>query len=188
MPFDELQENKYLKYYYDLSLILANDRDIVIKNTAFNNAYDEIYEETKRRTWSFETAYINYNIGQTFKETYEIIPSGNVCYFKINPADVVKMEYTSPQGQELFHRIYMCRSDVRLGYFLKRSEIYKKVALDYQMAKKYSLIINVATLKDIYYMNDDILTMLYNKVIDGDNYEYITTNEESNSLILEVYP
>jgi hypothetical protein len=189
MSFAELQKNKYLKYYYDISLLLANDRDIVIQNTAFNKAYAEIYEETKKRTWSFETAYINYNVGQqTLKETYEIIPSGNVCYFKINPADVEKMEYTSPQELELFHRIYMCRKDVRLGYFLNRAEIYKKIATEYQMAKKHMLIDNMATLKGIYNMNDDILTMLYNIVIKGDTYEYITSKEESDALLLEEYP
>ena len=186
MSFAELQKNKYLKYYYDISLLLANDRDIVIQNTAFNKAYDEIYEETKKRAWSFETAYINYNVcQQTLKETYDVIPSGNVCYFKINPADVEKMEYTSPQELELFHRIYMCRTDVRLGYFLNRSVIYKKIATEYQIAKKHMLIDNMATLKGIYHMNDDILTMLYNIVIKGDTYEYITSKEESDALILE---
>uniref|UniRef100_A0A6C0LMR3 Uncharacterized protein n=1 Tax=viral metagenome TaxID=1070528 RepID=A0A6C0LMR3_9ZZZZ len=188
MSFAELQKNKYLKYYYGISLLLANNRDIVIQNTAFNKAYDEIYEETKKRTWSFETAYINYNMGQTYKETYEVIPSGNVCYFKINPADVEKMEYTSPQGLELFHRIYMCRKDVRFGYFLNRAGIYKKIATDYQMAKKHMLIDNMATLKGKYHMNDDILTMLYNNVIKGDTYEYITSKEESDALLLEEYP
>ena len=189
MSFAELQKNKYLKYYYDISLLLANDRDVVIQNTAFNKAYAEIYEETKKRTWSFETAYINYNVGQqTLKETYEVIPSGNVCYFKINPADVEKMEYTLAQGLELFHRIYMCRKDVRLGYFLNRAEIYKKIATEYQMSKKHMLIDNMATLKGKYHMNDDILTMLYNNVIKGDTYEYIKSNEESDALLLEEYP
>ena len=188
MSFEEMLKNKYLKYYYDISLLLANDRGVVIQNTAFNKAYDEIYEETKKRTWSFETAYINYNMGQTYKETYEVIPSGNVCYFKINPADVEKMEYTSPQELELFHRIYMCRKDVRLGYFLNRAEIYKKIATEYQIAKKHMLIDNMATLKGKYHMNDDILTMLYNNVIKGDTYEYITSKEESDALLLEEYP
>jgi hypothetical protein len=182
IPFAKLQKNKYLKYYYDLSLMLSNDKHIVIKNTAFNKAYDEIYEETKKRVWSFETAYINCNMGQT----YEIIPSGNVCYFKINPFELDKMEYTSRQARVLFHRIYMCRSDVRLRYFLNRSVIYKKIATDYQMSKKYMLINNIATLNGIYSMNDDILTMLYNIVIDEeDKYEYILSNEENNTLILE---
>jgi hypothetical protein len=37
-------------------------------------------------------------------------------------------------------------------------------------------------------MDDDILTMLYNKVIKGDTYEYITSKEESDALLLEEYP
>jgi hypothetical protein len=98
------------------------------------------------------------------------------------------MEYTSPQELELFHRIYMCRKDVRLGYFLNRAEIYKKIATEYQIAKKHMLIDNMATLKGKYHMDDDILTMLYNKVIKGDTYEYITSKEESDALLLEEYP
>jgi hypothetical protein len=48
------------------------------------------------------------------------------------------------------------------------------------------LIKNMATLNGKYYMNDDVLTMLYNIVIDEeDKYEYILSNEENNALILE---
>jgi hypothetical protein len=184
IPFAKLQKNKYLKFYYDLSLMLANDRHLVIKNTAINKAYDEIYDPTKR-VWSFETAYINYNMGQTYKETYDVIPSGNVCYLKINPFELDKMEYSSRQTREIFYRIYMCRNDVRFGYFLTRSEIYKKIATEYQMSKKHMLINNMATLNGKYYMNDDVLTMLYNTVINGDTYEYITSKEGSDALVLE---
>jgi len=50
------------------------------------------------------------------------------------------------------------------------------------------LIDNMATLKGKYHMNDDILTMLYNNVIKGDTYEYITSKEEGDALLLEEYP
>jgi hypothetical protein len=135
MSFADLQKNKYWKYYYELSLLLANDKNLVIKNEVFNKDYDEVYEYTGKRVWSLETAYIDLDIDQNAKSTYKIIPSGNVCYYKINPADLEKMEYASQQGIDIFKRIYMCRSDVRSGYFLNRSVIYKNIAIEYQVSK-----------------------------------------------------
>jgi hypothetical protein len=49
ISFAELQKNKYWKYYYYLSLMLAKDKHKVIKNEAFNKDYVEIYEYTGNR-------------------------------------------------------------------------------------------------------------------------------------------
>ena len=184
ISFAELQQNKYWRYYYELSLLLAKDKHNVIKNDAFNKAYDEIYEEQKKRIWSVETSYIDYR-KQTYNKIYKIIPSGNVCYYKINPFDLEKMEYTSHQGLELFRMIYICRKEVRLGYFINRSVIYKNIAMEYVMNENKKHILNLATLNGKYCMNDDILTMIYNNVSIGNKYEYITSKEESDALILE---
>jgi hypothetical protein len=167
-----------------LSLLVAKDKHKVIKNDAFNKDYDEIYEETKKRVWSVETSYFDY-VKQTYNKIYKIIPSGNVCYYKINPFNLDKMEYTSHQGLEVFRMIYIARKDVRLGYFLNKSVIYKNIAMEYVMNENKKHILNLATLNGIYCMNDDILTMIYNIVSIGNKYEYITSKEESNALILE---
>jgi hypothetical protein len=128
MSFDDLQKNRYLKYYYDLSLILAKNKHQIIKNEAFNKDYEEIYDYTgKKRLWSLETSYIDY-IKQTYNKIYKIVPIGNVCYFKVNPYDIENMEYTSPQELELFLMIYMCRKDIMFGNFERRAVIYKDIA------------------------------------------------------------
>jgi len=173
MSFAELQKNKYWKYYYDLSLMLAIDKEI--KNEPFNKFYDEAYEYTGNRMWSLDTAYIDLDIEQNCKKTYKIIPSGNVCYYKINPADVEKMEYSSQQGIDMFKRIYMCRVDVRSGYFINRSVIYRNIAIEYQVSKmekeleelsvffedkKDVINIIIATLNNNYINNDDIIRMI----------------------------
>jgi hypothetical protein len=178
ISFAELQQNKYWRYYYELSLLLAKDKHKVIKNEAFNKAYDEIYEETKKRVWSVETSYFDY-IKQTYNKIYKIIPSGNVCYYKINPTDVEKMEYKSHQGLEVFRMIYMARKDVRLGYFLNKSVIYKNIATEYVMNENKKHILNLAILNSKYCMNDDILTKIYNNISVGGKYEYLTSKEES---------
>jgi len=185
ISYAELQQNKYWRYYYELSLLLAKDKHKVIKNEAFNKDYVEIYEYSGDRVWSLDTAYIDLDIDKTNNnKNYKIIPSGNVGYYKVNPADLDKMEYTSRQGLELFRKIYICRSDVRMGYFLNRSVIYKNIATEYVMNENKKHILNLSTLNSKYCMNDDILTKIYNIVSIGDKYEYLTSKEEGNVLIL----
>jgi hypothetical protein len=137
ISFAELQKNKYWKYYYDLSLMLANDKHKLIKNDAFNKTYNQIYGYTAGnvwskgdRMWSFETAYID----QSDLKNFKIIPSGNVCYFKINPFDLEKMEYSTPQELEVFELGYMNGLE-RVKWFSHRSVIYKNIALEYQSSK-----------------------------------------------------
>jgi len=207
MSFAELQKNKFLKYYYDLSLLLANDKEI--KNEAFNNFYDEAYDDddddeeayeytgNRDRVWSLDTAYIDLDIDQNCnKESYKIIPSGNVCYYRINPFDVEKMEYASPQEIDIFERTYICRNEIRFGYFRNRNGIYKNLALEYQVSKmekeldelstffedKKQILLNLAILNDKEGMNDNILTIIYNKLTNaegavGDKYEYLISKQ-----------
>lgn len=199
ISFAELQKNKYLKYYYNLSVMLANDKHKLIKNETFNNTYNQIYGYTEYRAWSgdrvwsFETAYIE----QSDLKNFKIISSGNVCYFKINPLDLEKMEYSTQQELEVFERGYM-NGLVRVKWFSHRSVIYKNIATEYQVSKmekeleelsvyfedKKHILLNLATLNDKEGMNDDILTKIYNMVSLGSKYEYITSKKENNALIL----
>jgi hypothetical protein len=180
ISYAELQQNKYWRFYYELSLLLAKDKHKVIKNDAFNKDYDEIYDYTGNRTWSLETAYIDLDIDKNYK----IIPSGNVCYYKINPFDFDKMEYTSREEMKLFRQTYICRSDVILGYFQNKSVIYKNIAMEYILNENKKHIHKLAIINGKYCMNDDILTMLYNNVSIGGKYEYLTRKEESKALLL----
>jgi hypothetical protein len=185
ISYAELQQNKYWRFYYELSLLLAKDKHKVIKNEAFNKDYVEIYEYSGDRVWSLDTAYIDLDIDKTNNnKNYKIIPSGNVVYYKVNPIDLDKMEYTSRQGLELFRKIYIYRSDIRMGYFLNRSVIYKNIATEYVMNENKKHILNLSTLNSKYCMNDDILTKIYNIVSLGSKYEYITSKEECTALIL----
>ncbi len=177
MSFAELQKNKYWKYYYDLSLMLAIDKEI--KNEPFNNFYDEAYEYTGNRAWSLDTAYIDLDIDENAKSNYKIIPSGNVCYYKINPADLEKMEYSTQQNIDIFKQIYMCRNDIRRGYFLSRSVIYRNIAIEYQVSKmekelnelsayfedKKEVVDLLEIFNDKYSMNDDILAIIINNLL-----------------------
>ena len=212
MSFAELQKNKYLKYYYDLSLLLANDKEI--RSGAFNKFYDEAYEYDKfddeyeysaNRVWSLDTAYIDLDIDQNFRHTYKIIPSGNVCYYRINPAYLEKLECASPQDIDIFEQTYMRRNELRFGYFRNRNGIYKNLALEYQISKmekeldelstffedKKHILLNLAILNDKEGMNDNILTIIYNKLTNaegavGDKYEYLISKQGNCRCFLSI--
>ena len=184
MSFAELQKNRYWKYYYDLSLILAIDKET--KNEAFNNFYDEAYEYDKfddeyeystNRVWSLDTAYIDLDIDQNInKESCKIIPSGNVCYYRINPFDLEKLECATPQEIDIYERTYMCRNEIRFGYFLNRNGIYKNLAIEYQVSKMEKeldelsaffedmkkVIDLVDVIQEKYVINSDVLNIIYN--------------------------
>ena len=174
ISFAELQKNKYWKYYYDLSLMLANDKHKIIKNNVFNKLYDQIYRYTEDRVWSFKTAYID----QSDMKNFKIIQCGNVCYYKINPFNLKDMNYSSPQELECFNWNYM--NDLkRVKWFSSRSVIYKNIALEYQVSKiekeidelsvffedKKNVINLVATFNVKDDMNNDILMIVYNNLV-----------------------
>jgi hypothetical protein len=176
ISFAELQKNKYWKYYYDLSLLLANDKHKLIKNKAFNTLYKNVYDYKGDRTLSFETAYID----QSEYKNVKIIPSGNVCYFKINPADVEGMKYSTQKELERFELGYMNELE-RVKYFPSRSVIYMNIAIEYQVSKmekeldelsaffeNKKHIANITAIKDKLDMNIDVLMIIYKNLVEND--------------------
>ena len=178
ISFAELQKNKYWKYYYDLSLILSNDEHKVVKNKPFNKSYDNIYGNAKNRVWSLETAYIDQTSYIDKTKTYKIIPCGNVCYYKVNPFEMEGMEYSTQQELEYFEWNYM-NIDNRVKKFLHREEIFKNIAIEYQVNKmgkeleelsaffkdKKDVINILISINDKYIMNEDIIRVIINKYL-----------------------
>jgi len=119
ISFDELQKNKQwkqCKQYYDLSLLLTKDKHSVVydsiyssKNTNHPNAYSDV------RFWSIHTSFID-------AET-KAITEGYACHYKINPYDLVDMEYTSQKNIELFQQDY-----AKAYVFFKELDTYNSLA------------------------------------------------------------
>ena len=137
ISFAELQKNKYWKYYYDLSLLLTNDKNLVIKDIEYkgdfpkyNNNYldKQIYQD--KRLWSIDTAFIECNINTKAKK---IISSDDVCYYKINPYDLEYMEYTSQDDLYNFESLYITQRELRNRTFDERSTVYKELAIEYRI-------------------------------------------------------
>ena len=106
ISFAELQHNKYLKYYYDLSLLLTNDKHLVIQDLQYSSDYNDnqLYDEA--RFWSIDTASIENNIHINM---LMVVNYDNNCYYKINPYDLEYMEYSSQEYLNNFMTIYMTR-------------------------------------------------------------------------------
>jgi hypothetical protein len=119
ISFDELQKNeqwKQCKQYYDLSLLLTKDKHSVVydsiyssKNTNHPNAYSDV------RFWSIHTSFID-------AET-KAITEGYACHYKINPYDLVDMEYTSQKNVALFQQDY-----AKAYVFFKELDTYNSLA------------------------------------------------------------
>jgi hypothetical protein len=190
ITFAELQQNKYWKHYYDISLMLTNskDKNLVIQYHKYGSEYlsEKIYEEP--RLWSFNTAYIETSMNS--KDTH-IKNYGNICYYKINPYDVVNMEYTSQEDLDIFKINYITkRPEIKNKVFDIMCIIYKNLAVDYNtqiikneidemekeleelsvMFEDKKNIINLVILNNRIGMNDDIQMMIYNYIISHEGY------------------
>ena len=124
ISFEALQNHKYKyskywKQYYDLSLMLSNDphlvvEDIVDDSDAIEDIEYKIYEEKRR--WSIDTSFI---------DTYKVVKTGDVCYYKINPFDLENMEYTSVEDLATFEETYTRK---RGKVLYETLEIYNEIA------------------------------------------------------------
>ena len=117
ISFEALQNHKYKyskywKQYYDLSLMLSNDPHLVVEDS--EDSEYKIYEEKRR--WSIDTSFI---------DTYKVVKTGDVCYYKINPFDLENMEYTSQEDLNTFEETYTRK---RGKVLYETLEIYNEIA------------------------------------------------------------
>jgi hypothetical protein len=188
MSFAELQKNKYWKYYYDLSLMLANDKHLVAQELRYSSDYMDylIYETT--RYWWVDNAFI---VGDEYhqygdrgiSDIYE-----KATYYNINPFDLEKMDYTSQEDLEIFHMNYMSSSNIE--DFKRKCTAYNNLAIEHQTKKMEEMIeeidelaayfkdledrkniANLVALYDKKNMNTDLLMMLYKNLV-GANKNY----------------
>ena len=136
ISFTDLQQNKYWKYYYDLSLLLTNDKNMVIKDLVYSSDYNDykIYDEA--RFWSINTASIENDI---HNDTLMVISYDDNCYYKMNPYDLQNMEYSSPEYVNNFRAIYMSNFEGENMW-----DNYYRLAIEYQthlIEKKFDEIL-----------------------------------------------
>ena len=186
ITFAELRKNKYWNHYYDLSLMLSNDKHFVVQDLQYNSNYYDSYIYEGKRYWSCNTAYIE---GECDTKTKKIVENQYNCYYRISPYDLEKMNYSSQKDLIIFKNRYNQRYEVRTKLFEKRSIYYNNIAIDYctsLMEKELDElsvifedkknVINLAILNDKEGMNGDILMIIYNNLVNADGnkkYEHL---------------
>jgi hypothetical protein len=189
-----VQNNKHLKYYYDLSHMLTNNKNLVIQDLNYNDNTHRIYKE--QRQWSIDTAFIELSM---VTKINKVINDENICYYKINPYDLENMAYTSYDELENFEQNYMKRCEFRNNVFDKVCVINNNLVIDYLASliekeiNELSIIfedkkniINLAALYDKDNMNSDLLMVMYNSLVSENGYKkyrpYIAKFEKCNRL------
>lgn len=136
ISFAELQKNKYWKYYYNLSLLLTNDKNMVVQDLKYSSDYNDYQLYDEARFWSINTASIENDI---HNDTLTVISYDDNCYYKINPYDLQNMKYSSPKDVNNFRAIYMSNLEDE-----KMWGDYYKLAIEYQthlIEKKFDEIL-----------------------------------------------
>jgi hypothetical protein len=187
MSFAELQQNKYWKYYYDLSLLLTADKNMAIeslhrKYTSWyidtGNYIDaEIYDQ--ERFWSIDTSYIEYEVNTNAKKIRN--NSQGICFYNINPYDLVNMECSSQEDLNTFRNIYMMRTEITNMAFENKKMIYSEIDIDLTIAyidEELNIIreffedkknlVNLVAFKEKKEMDGDLLMVIYNNIVSSE--------------------
>jgi len=196
ISFNELQKNKYWKHYYDLSLMLTNNKHLIIQDLEYNSNYIDPYIYKEKRFWSINTAYID---GSYDAKTKNVVDNEYNCYYKINPHDLENMKYTSSQKLNNFKIIYMSRYEIRAKIFDKKSSYYYNFVLDYFLSymekevdelstifEDKKNLINLAVLNDKEDINSDIIMIIYNNLVNDDRklkYDHLITQLEKSKRL-----
>ena len=184
MSFADLQQNKYWKYYYDLSLLLTADKNMTIqslhrKYTSWyidtgNYIDGEIYDQ--ERFWSIDTSYIEYEVNAKAKQVRN--NDQGICYYNINPFDLVNMECSSQEDLNTFRNIYMARAEITDMTFENKKMIYSEIEIDLTIAyideelnklreffEDKKNLINLVAFKEKKEIDSDLLMVIYNNIV-----------------------
>jgi hypothetical protein len=170
----ELQKNRYLKYYYDLSLMLTNNKNHIIhiiQGCKYRSTEPYIYIED--RYWVIENAFIDASYSK-------VVDNVHVCYYKINPYDLENMEYTSQEDLTKFHKINIKRKcDIYWGGLFESIHTrYNNLVIDYNINiiekeldelstffEDKKNVINLVALNNKEGMNGDVLKIIFNFLV-----------------------
>jgi hypothetical protein len=179
IPFEELMKHKYLKMYYELSILLIKNKNQVIEKICCDSSYNAqrrkiIYNE--ERHWFIDSAYFIEDFSTRGKKVdtgkyyyyYDIDPT-DLRNMKVSNAmdiarffDVLKIRYGYEQGRGL-NDMLVNYTNLMLEYNIKMIGVeIEEIAISQEDNKN---IINLIALNDKKGMNTDIFKILYNSVI-----------------------
>jgi len=192
MPFEEFRKNKLLKMYYELSLLLIENKNIIIEkiNNIEQHNYDFVY--TEKRDWFIDCAYFIENFTKNCKEVQK---DRYCCYYNINPNDLRNMKISSKSHIDRFNKTFLGYEQIY--YFKKNLIYYTIIVIDYnanlmeiELDKISAIqedkinIIKLITFNKKKGMNIDILFIIYNHLIsenESKKYAPYLANLENNN-------
>ena len=182
IPFEELMKHKYLKMYYELSLVLTANKHKIIEKRKADYQYTAKYNKTiykEERDWFIDCAYFLEDYSTKIKK----MDTGKYyCYYAINPNDLRNMKVSNATDIARFYE----ELNIRYGYGTGRQgKIFKELFVDYtnlmlehniklidEELEKISAnqeddknMCNLVALNKKDGMNPDIFRILYNSII-----------------------
>jgi hypothetical protein len=179
IPFNELMKHKYLKMYYELSIMLIDNKHQIIEKISKDYYYkgqynNKIYNE--ERDWFIDSAYFI----EDFTTKIKKVETGKYYHFyDINPHDLRIMDVSNTKDIKTFYNVLYIRYGYEHGIILKDLiENYTNLLLEYNIKliegkieelsasqEDNKNIINLIELNNKKGMNLDIFCLLYNTVI-----------------------
>ena len=176
MPFEELMKNKLLKMYYELSLLLVENKNEIIEQTGYSDNDAKITNiYVGRRHWCIDCAYFYENIATNIKEVQK---KQYYCYYDINPYEMFEVDVSTKASIERFNYNFK----VRLGYlypsydkivisYMNRVIDYKAALIEKELDEISAIqdtelnIIKLIAFNEKKGMNCDIFQVIYNNFV-----------------------
>ena len=197
ISFAELQQNKYLNYYYNLSLKLLKDKHTIFQHLKYSSDYhlryqlnDEMVYPDEERFWGITTAFIETSMNT---RDARIVDNEAICYYKINPYDLENWDCSSQEDIEAFlmNYMYMMRAETQNNVFDRLCVIHNKIVSAYQeswMTKELDVmekeidelsvifedkknIFTLTALNEANIINSDVLNVLYDTLMSTDGHK-----------------
>jgi len=178
IPFAELQKNKYWKYYYNLSLMLADDKHLVVHELEDTSDYIDYQIYDTDRIWSINNLYIASNELHQCGDRVSVILYEKATYYKINPYDLENMDYTSHEDLEVFRMNYMSSC---IDNFETKRLAYNNLAIEHLTKNMEEMIEDIDELLAFFEDKKQVVDILISI-----NYNYIM-NEDIARIIINKY-
>lgn len=175
MPFEDLVKNKLLKMYYEISLMLIENKNMAIERLD-NRRYYYDFVYTEKRVWFIDCAYF---IEDFAAKTKNIENDHYCCYYNINPYDLPNMPVSSRTLIDKFNLTFLGYE--RLCYFQSKISNYTNLFVDYHAALIEKELDEITAFQEdkmniikllVFFekkgMNCDIFLVIYNKLISID--------------------
>jgi hypothetical protein len=179
IPFEELMKHTYLKMYYELSLVLCENKNKIVEKINVDYSYTGEYNHTiykEERDWFIDSAYF---IEDFSTKTKKIDTGKYYLYYAINPNNLRNMNVSNAMDIKKYYEVLYIRYeyDEQSRMFKGLFDNYTNMMLEYNIKlieeKVDEISISQEDDKNFFNllelnkkgMNSDIFNILYTSVM-----------------------